>query len=42
MGYLPPSKCVDTAFPQCNVYTGVLGGCSALTPLDGYLNIFIR
>ncbi len=31
------SKFVDSSFRQCNVHTGVKGGCLAFTPLDGYL-----
>ncbi len=26
------SKFVDSFFPQCNVHTGVQGGCLAFTP----------
>ncbi len=29
------SKFVDSSFPQCNVHTGVQGGCLAFTRLDG-------
>ncbi len=35
--YVTISKCVDSSFTQCNVHTGVQGGCLAFTPLDGYL-----
>ncbi len=31
--YVTLSKFVDSSFPQCNVHTGVQGGCLALTPL---------
>ncbi len=37
--YVAPSKSVHRSFPQCNVNTGVLGGCLAFTPLDGYLKL---
>ncbi len=33
------SKFVDSSFPQCNVHTGVQGGCLVFTPLDGYLKL---
>ncbi len=35
--YVALSKFVDSAFPQCNVHTGVQGG---FTPLDGYLKLW--
>ncbi len=37
--YVTLSKFVNSSFPQCNVHTGVHGGCLALTPLDGYLKL---
>ncbi len=37
--YVTLSKFVDCSFPQYNVHTGVLGGCLAFTPLDGYLKL---
>ncbi len=39
MYYATLSKFVDSSFPQCNVHTGVQGGCSAFTPLDDYLTL---
>ncbi len=38
--YVTLSKFVDSSFPQCNVHTGVQGGCLAFTPLDGYLKLW--
>ncbi len=29
---------VNISFPQCNVYTGIQGGCLTFTPMDDYLN----
>ncbi len=37
--YVALPKFVDSSFPQCNVDTGVQGGCLAFTPLDGYLKL---
>ncbi len=37
--YVALSKFVDRSFPQCNIHTGVQGGCLAFTPLDGYLKL---
>ncbi len=37
--YVALSKFVNSSFSQFNVYTGVQGGCSAFTPLDGYLKL---
>ncbi len=37
--YVTLSKFVDSSFQQCNVHTGVQGGCLAFTPLDGYLKL---
>ncbi len=37
--YVTLSKFVDSSFPQCNVHTGVKGGCLTCTPLDGYLKL---
>ncbi len=37
--YVTISKFVNGSFPQCNVHTGVQGGCLAFTPLDGYLKL---
>ncbi len=37
--YVTLSKFVDSSFPQCNVHTGVKGGCLTFTPLDGYLKL---
>ncbi len=39
--YMAISKFVDSSFPQCNVYTGVQGGCLAFTPF-GWLSQPIR
>ncbi len=38
--YVTLSKFIDSSFPQCNVHTGVQGGCLAFTPLDGYLKLW--
>ncbi len=37
--YVALSKFVNNSFPQCNVHTGVQGGCLAFTPLDDYLKL---
>ncbi len=37
--YVALSKFVDSSLPQCNVHTGVQGGCLAFKPLDGYLKL---
>ncbi len=37
--YVALSKFVYSFFPQCNVHTGVQGGCLAFTPLIGYLKL---
>ncbi len=37
--YVTLSKFVDSSFTQCNVHTGVQGGCLAFTPLDDYLRL---
>ncbi len=38
--YAALSKFVDSSFPQCNVHTGVHGGCWAFTPLNGFLKLW--
>ncbi len=38
--YVALSKFVDSSFSQCNVHTGVQGGCLAFTLLDGYLKLW--
>ncbi len=37
--YVTLSKVVNSSFPECNIHTGVQGGCLAFTPLDGYLKL---
>ncbi len=39
--YVTLSKFVDSYFSQCNVHTGVQGGCLAFTPLGGYLKLYL-
>ncbi len=39
--YVTLSKFVNSSFPQCNVHTGVQGGCLAFPPLDGYLKLYV-
>ncbi len=38
--YVALSKFIDRSFPQCNVHTGIQGGCLAFTPFDGYLKLW--
>ncbi len=38
--YMTLLKFVDSSFPQCNVHTGVQGGCLAFTSLDVYLKLW--
>ncbi len=38
--YVPLSKFVNSSLTQCNVHTGVQGGCLAFTPLDVYLTLW--
>ncbi len=38
--YVTLSKFVDSSFLECNVHTGVQGGCLSFTPLDDYLKLW--